>query len=146
MILNSKVYKCINLSAPPAEVWKALTDPERIKLWMSDGEIEVISDWKTGGSIFIRGNVNGKHEYKGTILEMQTGLLLRYSSWSEISRLPDRPENYSVVEFRVSPVETGTRLEVSHSNLIAEAAFEHSNFYWGNALEVLKNVIGKSDG
>ncbi|MES2680814.1 MAG: SRPBCC domain-containing protein [Bacteroidota bacterium] len=143
MALKTIVHKSIDIATSASKVWEALTDPALLKLWMADGEIAVSSDWKTGSDIVIKGNVNGKHEYRGTILEAKPGVLLRYNSWTRISRLPDQPENYSVVEFRLSPVETGTRLELTHSNLIAEAAFEHSNFYWGIALEVIKSTLEK---
>ncbi|MEJ0104533.1 MAG: SRPBCC domain-containing protein [Bacteroidota bacterium] len=84
--------------------------------------------------------MNGKHEFKGKILQLEPGKLFQYSSWSKISKLPDKPENYSLIEFRLTPMEDQTTLSVTHSNLIAKAAVEHSNFYWNVALGLIRRL------
>jgi hypothetical protein len=112
-----------------------------LKLWMSDADLEVVSDWKAGSPISIRGKANGNYEYKGTILKFEPGKVLQYNSWVSISRLPDLPENYSIVEFTLAEKDNQTELKLTHSNLIAEAAFEHSRFYWRTALGMIKKII-----
>jgi len=137
------ITKTINIKATPSEIWNALTKPDMIKQWMSDAETEIISDWKTGSPIIFKMNLNGKHEYKGKILQWDPGKIFQYSSWSKISRLPDKPENYTLIEFRLTPMENRTSLSITHSNLIAKAAVEHSNYYWNIALELIRRLIEK---
>lgn len=143
MSTNTTVTKTILLNTTAAKVWEALTNPVLMKRWMSEEEIEIDSNWEVGGPMIVRGKVNGKYEYKGTILQIEPGKMLRYNSWNKISRLPDRPENYSVVEFQLVSTENQTSLTLTHSNLIAEAAYEHSNFYWGSALYAIKMLVEK---
>jgi len=138
---DKTISKTINITATPAKIWNALTNPELIKLWMSDAELEIISGWVIGSPIILKTNLNGKHEFKGKILQMEPGKIFQYSSWSKISRLPDIPENYSLIEFRLTPMENQTSLSVTHSNLIAKAAVEHSNYYWNIALELIRRLV-----
>jgi len=49
-------------------------------------------------------------------------------SSSSLSRLPDNPEDYSLVEFRLTPAGDQTILTLTQSNLVAEAAYEHARF------------------
>src|SRR5579859_3503959 len=98
------VNKAIAVDAPPAKVWEALTTPDLIRQWLSESAIDTISDWKVGSSIIQQGNLHGiKFQNKGTILQTEPGRLLRYTQWNNISRLPDIPENYSVIEFQLTP-------------------------------------------
>ena len=42
------------ITASPARVWSALTDPAQIKLYMFGSEVE--TDWEPGGTIVWRAN------------------------------------------------------------------------------------------
>ena len=49
------------VNAPTSQVWHTLTTPELMKKWMMpDLEINIITDWKVGSPIVIRGTVNEK--------------------------------------------------------------------------------------
>jgi uncharacterized protein YndB with AHSA1/START domain len=142
MIQEQTLQKSISINAPVSKVWDALTSPHLMKQWMLDSEIDVISDWKTGSPIVIRMELNRKkYESKGVILQFEPEKVFSYNCWSKISRLPDKPENYSVIEFRLMPIENGTKLTFTQKNFPAEAAYEHSNFYWNSALETLRKII-----
>jgi hypothetical protein len=60
--------------------------------------------------------------------------------WSRLSRLPDLPENYTVVRFELMPSDEGTTVTLAHSNFQNEAIYGHANFYWATALHRLKKV------
>jgi uncharacterized protein YndB with AHSA1/START domain len=49
------IEKSILIDAPSPSVWNALTNPEIIKQWLFETEIEVISDWKPGSPIVFKG-------------------------------------------------------------------------------------------
>jgi uncharacterized protein YndB with AHSA1/START domain len=133
------------INAPPSEVWRALTDPDLMKRWMAEPvmRIEITSDWNVGSPIVVKGHHNNvDFQNKGTILQFEPYSILRYSHLSSISRLPDRAENYTMIEFRLERTEgNSTSLTVSTSNFPAESAFEHWQFYWRTTIGVLKRSI-----
>ena len=145
MEFDKTISKTITINATTSKVWNYLTKPELIKLWMSDAEMEITSDWITGSKIIFQTTVNGKQEYKGKILRFELEKVFEYTSYSEIFRLPDISENYSIIEFRLTPLKNQTTLSITHSNLVAETAIEHSNFYWNGALHNIKKLIEKED-
>src|SRR5262249_32063579 len=109
--------KTIHINASPSKVWDTLTNPELMKQWMSDTEINIITDWNIGSPILIRGRLNGtKFENKGTVLQFEPEKVLQYSHLSSLSRLPDGLENYSVLEFRLAPTGNQTALALTLSN------------------------------
>lgn len=120
-----------------------LTTPELMKKWvMPDIEIDIITDWAVGGPMIIRGYMNGKKfENNGIVLQFEPEKIVQYSHLSSISRLPDRPENYSLVEFRLQPIENQTTLILTLSNFPTESIYQHLTFYWNVTLDVLKRMI-----
>ncbi len=138
---ETTVEKTITINASPSKVWEVLTTPQIIKEWITDIGVEVISDFKVGNPIIFSGKWHGvKRDDHGIILEFDPGKVFSYSYWSKISRLPDLPENYTVTEFRLASMEDQTILDLIHSNLIWETGWEHSNFYWGITLWVIKKL------
>jgi uncharacterized protein YndB with AHSA1/START domain len=127
--------------APPAEVWRALTDLDQMKQWVAEPVmgVEIITDWKIESPIIVKGRHNNvDFENKGTVLRFEPHSILRYSHLSSISRLPDKAENYTIIEFRLAPAEeNSTSLTVNVSNFPGESAFEHSQFYWRVTIVVL---------
>ena len=136
-------HKSVNIDAPPSKVWQILTTPELMRKWMMpDIELHIMTDWKVGNPMTIRGTMNRTDfENSGTVLQFEPETSLRYSHLSSISRLPDRPESYSIVAFRLQPVENQTTLALTLSNFPTESIYKHLTFYWNVALEVLKKVI-----
>jgi uncharacterized protein YndB with AHSA1/START domain len=141
MANDKTITKTITINAPSLRVWDTLTNPEQMKLWLSDLEINVSSEWKVGSLIMFSGKQHKTNSYKGTILKFEVGKVFQYSLWTRISRLPDKPENYTIIDFTLAPEEDRTILTLTHSNLIAETAMEHSNFYWNVTLKVIKRLI-----
>jgi uncharacterized protein YndB with AHSA1/START domain len=127
--------------APAPLVWFALVDGKSLSRWMLDGVGEVSSDWKPGSAVNVVSKFNGVYRSKGVVLVADPPRLLRYSSWTKISRLRDTPENYSIIEFALTQKDDLTTVQLTHENLIAKAAYEHSGFYWGTALLELKKVV-----
>lgn len=89
------VNKTININAPTSKVWDTLTKPELMKKWLSETEITIITDWKVGNPIVIRGNLHGiNFENKGAVLQFEREQILQYTHLSSLSELPDEPENF----------------------------------------------------
>jgi uncharacterized protein YndB with AHSA1/START domain len=136
------VNKTVTIDAPAAKVWRVLTSPESIREWISDdGKLAVQTDWTVGGPFGLVGTFHGmKYHDQGTLLQLEPEKILAYITWNRISRVPDRPENYAVVEFRLTPEEGHTLLALTHSNLVILPMYQHANFYWNGTLNKIKRL------
>ena len=130
----------ITVAAPRSEVWTALVSPAAIRQYMFGAE--VVSDWKKGRPITWEGEWEGKHyKDKGTILEIQRGEVLKYSHWSPLAGLPDRPENYHTVAVELEDEGDETRVTLTQDNNPTEEARVHSEKNWGMMLGALKEYL-----
>jgi uncharacterized protein YndB with AHSA1/START domain len=110
---HQSIRKLIRLYASLSEVWEALTQPELMKRWMSDSEIEIFKNWEVGSPIIIKGQeVSYKTAFKnsGVVLQFLKEEVLEYSHFSSLSRLDDQPENYTLIRFTLQPEEDYTLL------------------------------------
>jgi hypothetical protein len=141
--MTQKIECTIIIDAAVSSVWSALTEPVLMKQWMADPEmqLEIITDWKVGAPIIIKGFHHLRFENKGTVLQFDSGLILRYNYLSNISRLSDIPENYTAVEFRLMPVENQSSLTVSIDGFPTETIFKHLDFYWRGAVVLIKRLV-----
>jgi uncharacterized protein YndB with AHSA1/START domain len=134
--------KTITINAPTSQVWDRLTNPELIKKWMSETDIDIITDWKVGSPVIIRGDLHGIYfENNGKVLQFEQQHILQYNHLSSLSELPDEPDNYSIIEFRLSPTENQTNLTITLSNFPTEEIYRHLAFYWNVTPEILKKQI-----
>ena len=138
--------KTIPINAPTSTVWEALTNPVLMKKWMSEDEVDILTDWTLGSPVLIRGKLHGiKFENKGKVLQFEPERILRYSHLSSLSRLPDKDESYSVFEFRLTPIDQETSLTLTLSNFPTESIYKHLAFYWNVTLEIIKKMIERPD-
>jgi uncharacterized protein YndB with AHSA1/START domain len=138
------VNKTVHINAPAVRVWEALTNRESMKKWMADSETEIniITDWKVGSPMIIRGTLHRvKFENKGTVLQFEREKILQYNHLSSISRLPNIPESYTILEFHLTPVNSQTELTFMARNFPTETIYKHFRFYWNVTLELLKKMI-----
>ena len=138
---ETELSKSLLISAPIARVWDIVTTGKNISKWMLEEEMSIVSDWKVGSSIlFKRKLYKATYEDKGIVLKYEKEKVFQYNHWSKIMRLPDVPENYSIITFIFEPKGNETLLTVKHSKLIAETAYEHANFYWNTTLQIIKKM------
>jgi uncharacterized protein YndB with AHSA1/START domain len=137
--------KTITIQAPASIVWNTLTNQELMKKWMSETEIEIVTDWKVGHPIVIRGDLHTIYfENSGTVIQFKQEEVLEYTHLSSLSVLPDEPANYSAMAFRLTPIESQTILTLTLSNFPTEVIYQHLAFYWNVTLEILKKFIEKT--
>ncbi len=130
----------VPIRAPAAKVWEALTDPKLIKKYFFG--VDVTTDWKVGSPIVYRGIWEGKaFEDKGTILQVEPGKLLVSSYWSSFSGLPDRPENYQEVAYRLTPQNGETLVAVTQNKIPSEHSKQHCEQNWKTVLGGLKKLL-----
>ena len=130
----------ITIGAPIDEVWKAITTPELIKQWFFGVDTE--SDWKPGSPLIHRGEWQGRPCVdKGVILRIEPPTVLVHTHWSDVSGLPDAPENYQEVTWALSERDGLIELMITERNLPSEDAKAASEDGWKVALTSLKAVL-----
>jgi hypothetical protein len=67
--------------------------------------------------------------------------LLKYSHWTVISRLPDVPENRTLITLSLDWTGEKALPTVRHERFNSEVAYKDSNYFWGFALTDLKNLL-----
>lgn len=138
--LTDKVSVSINTSI--SQVWEALTKPELIKQYFFNAD--VFSDWKVGSFIVFRGEWEGKsYEHKGTILNVESNKLLRYSYWNSMSGIEDKPENYVNITYELFEEDNKTTLDVTQENIPNEKMKEASEQYWTAVLHNIRKILEK---
>lgn len=130
------------IDANAAEVWTALTTPELIKQYFFN--TNAVSDWKVGSPILFHGEWQGKkYEDKGTIKEIIPEKFFRYSYWSSLSGIEEKPENYVDITYDLTEENGGTTLVITQENIPDEKMREHSEQNWNKVVEGLKNLVEK---
>jgi len=130
----------VTINAGKEEVWDALTNPAKIKQYFFG--TTAISDWKKGSSLKFTGEWEGKtYEDKGMILDTVPGKLFRYTYWSSMGKLDDKPENYMVVTYELVPLGDGTLLIITQENAASPESRDHSEQNWNWILGELKKFV-----
>jgi|SRR5437899_4662286 len=129
-----------SIAASVDRVWDALVDPKIIKQYMFG--TNVTSDFKEGSPIVWKGEWQGKsYEDKGVILKLNPKKMLRYSHFSPLSGLPDKPENYHTVTIDVVPKGEQTFVALTQDNNPTEESKQDSEKNWGMMLAGLKKLL-----
>lgn len=69
---------------------------------------------------------------------------LAYTHLSSVSRLADRPENYSQFLFMMKPVDGGTELHLRITQFPTEVIYHHLRFYWLGSMEKIRQFAEQS--
>ncbi|WP_259015321.1 SRPBCC family protein [Emticicia fluvialis] len=137
--MPKEIKKTIAIKAPAAAVWDALTNPEKIKLYLFGTETR--TDWQVGSPIVFSGLWDGKpYEDKGTILAIEPGKSVTYNYWSNMSGSDDIPANYANITYALEEKPGETLLTVTQDGLKDDAAVERSENDWGYVLDELRKV------
>lgn len=134
----------IEINADKVKVWDALTNPEKIKIYLFG--TETLTNWETGSEIIFQGEYQG-HQYqdKGIILNIKTNEFLQYTYWTGFSGLEDKPENYSLVTYKLEDTaDNKTLLTLTQEGFTNEEAQQHSQTNWTNVLQQIKQLTEKA--
>jgi len=143
MTRGFEAVKSVTIDAPKADVWDALTRPEKVKQYMHGTEMS--TDWKEGSPISWKGECKGKpYEDKGQVLEVQPQKRLSYTHWSPMGGSEDKPENYHTVTYELTGEDGKTTLTLRQdNNPTQEEANQMAEKNWGPVLEGLKETAEK---
>lgn len=135
----------VTIDAPVEAVWRALTDPAWVKLYMHGTTME--TDWKVGSPITWKGEWKGKsYEDKGEVVEADPNKLLRYTHWSSMGGSEDLPENYHTVTYELAEQDGTTTLSLEQDNNASqEEADNMAKDNWGPVLEGLKEAVERGE-
>lgn len=140
---NLKVSKSIVINAETSEIWDALTNPEKIKIYLFG--TETITDWKIGSPIVFQGEYEG-HQYKdkGNVLENVHNKRLKYNYWSGFSGLQDAPENYSIITYDIEElIKNNVKFTWTQEGYANEEGQQHSDSGLYGMLEQIKVLVEK---
>ena len=138
-----EAIKTVTIHATRAEVWSALTNPEKVKQYMHGTEMS--TDWKEGSPISWKGEWKGRsYEDKGTVLAVEPQKLLKYTHWSPMGGSEDKPENYHTVTYELAGEDGKTTLTlIQDNNASQEEADKMASDNWGPVLNGLKETVEK---
>jgi uncharacterized protein YndB with AHSA1/START domain len=133
-----------HLKAPPAKVFAAWTDPEKIKRWMGPGETvtqRAETDLRIGGRYHIEMRLpNGNaHGVGGVYREIVADEKLVFT-WSWDATPPDTPHE-SLVTILLKPDNGGTLLTVIHERLFDDESRDGHGRGWEGALDKLEKFV-----
>lgn len=136
LILNTS----INVKAPAAKVWEALTNPAIVKQYFFGTNVK--TDWKKGSPIIWEGEWEGKtYRDKGEILDIDPGKFVKYNYWSTMSGTEDIPENYADISYTLTEKNGVTSLVIAQGNIKNEEAKNHSEQNWQWVFGKMKEMV-----
>lgn len=143
MRYDLSVSGSVVINADPAKVWDALTNPAKIKEYLFG--TETVTDWKVGSEIIFQGEYQGqKYRDKGIIKEFTHEEKISYSYWSGFTGLEDKPENYSLVTYKLEKINgNATNLTWTQKGFADEKGYEHSKNGVNEILQQIKTVAEK---
>ena len=99
------------IAAPPAKVWKAMQQGA-----MFPGTT-IETDWKIGHPITFKGEWEGRSfTDRGEIQSLAEPTELSFTHWSDNAKTGKRPPSWHVVNYRLEPSGSGTRVTLSQFN------------------------------
>jgi uncharacterized protein YndB with AHSA1/START domain len=128
-------------NAPPARVFSAWTDPEKIGRWMGPEGVETLSaetDARAGGRyrLIMRSPDGETHDVSGVYREVVPNQKLVFT-WAWRST----PERESMVTITLKPDGDGTLLTLTHEQFFDEGARDRHQHGWTGALEKLGGYL-----
>lgn len=130
------------IRATPADVWRALTDPELTGRFWGHSQI---SDWTVGSRVdHVRVDGSGISDAAGTVLESDPPHRLVFG-FDDPKRLDDPTFEPSVVTFEIESCEDIVRLTVSHARLRTEDELRAVDLGWPTVLANLKTLLETGD-
>jgi len=131
-------------NAPPAKVFAAWTDPEKIRAWMGPGEVGILlveADVRVGGRYRIVMQKPGdaeQHDVSGVYREVIANEKLVFTwAWKTT------PERESLVTLTFKPDGGGTLMTLSHEQFFDEDARDRHNSGWSATMPKLEAFLAQ---
>lgn len=142
------IKNTIEILAPAMKVWDALVNPAQTKKYMFG--CETVSNWKKGSELLWRGEYEGKEMIfvKGSVVDIQPGKFLAYTTIDPNSTIDDKSENYLTVTYELSEKDGKTTFTVTQGDYakVAEGERRYNESYnngegWNPILVQIKKIV-----
>ena len=129
------------LKAPPAKVFAAWTDPEKMTRWMGPGEVKTMraeADTRVGGRyrIVMQAADGDEYDVGGVYREVVANEKLVFT-WAWKST----PERESLVTLLLKPDGDGTLLTLTHEQFADEDSRNGHERGWNSSLDKLEKFV-----
>ena len=147
------VISTIAINAPISQVWDALVNPEKTKVYMFG--CAAITDWRIGSPLLWIGVFDGVEitAVKGAVVRYEPETLLEYTVFDPNSTMTDVPENYLNVIYALRSENNQTILEVQQGDFtkVADGERRYQETYnggegWNPILKVIKEMLEGEQG
>lgn len=134
------IKKDLSIDVPPSVLFDALTDSNKIVQYYPLKE--VISPWKVGSQIILKGN-NGDQDFTdyGEIEVLLPERRFQYTYWSDNHGTDRVPDNYLTICYTLHKADKGTNLELEHKKLKSEKMYLEMLNIWDYLLSKLKSFV-----
>ncbi|MEO6165978.1 MAG: SRPBCC domain-containing protein [Chitinophagales bacterium] len=142
------VKNTITIDAPAVKIWDALINPEQTKKYMFG--CETVSNWEKGSELLWKGSYEGKEMIfvKGTIVDIDPGKFLAYTTIDPNSGIDDISENYLTVTYHLKEENGKTVLTVTQGDYskVADSEKRYAEAYnggegWNPILVEIKKLV-----
>jgi uncharacterized protein YndB with AHSA1/START domain len=131
-------------AAPPAKVFAAFTDPEKVKRWMGPGEMKAVlaeTDARVGGRYrwVMQSPAGEQRDVGGVFREVVPNEKLVFTwAWKVVP--PDQPHE-SLVTVLFKPDNGGTVLTLTHERLFDDDSRRGHEQGWIGAFDKLETLV-----
>ena len=144
MLSSVRIFKTVDINAAVPAVWDTLINPEKIAMYYTGAQ--TITNWQVGSEVlFIHHYEGGTFTNKGIILANDPSHLLSYTYWTVFSNTEDKPENYTVIIFKMETNGDQTKLIFRQSNFKNEVWYKGMETGWDMVLHKMKEIAEKME-
>jgi uncharacterized protein YndB with AHSA1/START domain len=138
------ILKSIDINSSPTKIWEVLTNPKMIEQYFIGAE--TITNWEVGNEIiFIHIYKGEKFINKGVVIEFNPGHLLSYTYWTAFSNTEDKPENYTIITYKLSEINDKTNLTLTQINFKSIEWYQGLEIGWNKVLAKIKEIAENSN-
>jgi uncharacterized protein YndB with AHSA1/START domain len=133
------------LDADGSKVWDALVNPKMTKQYMFG--CEVVSDWKVGSPILWKGISDGTEKIfiKGSIVKIEHGRLLQYTTVDTDAKHRDAPANHILATYELISRDGHTLLLITQGDYAkvkdGEKRYDETVGGWDYVLDGLRALV-----
>jgi uncharacterized protein YndB with AHSA1/START domain len=141
-LIDGEIVASVEIAAPPARVFEALTSAEIIRWWVNPGVFDTrewSGDVRVGGKWRATGIGRGRpYALEGEFLEIDAPRRLVHT-WHGVGA----PGTPSVVSYLLEPIDGGTRLTLRHGGIAMPDVARGTTVGWQTSFDRLAEILAR---